>query len=344
MLALRYLSIGAGPELVDLAIPNPRGTQVLLRVTAAGVCHSDSFVMSRPASEYIWGLPLTLGHEGVGVVVEVADAGDSALLGESVAVFGPRGCGVCPQCAAGRENTCLHGPTLGPRSPGLGSDGFMAEYAIVEHARYLVPIGQLAAATAAPLTDAGLTALHAIRPSFSALVDGTHAVVIGAGGVGGMAIQLLRACTSTTVIAVDIGAEKLDGARRNGAHHVVEAGDSAAAQIRELTDGLGASLVADIVAMDSTLRLAADSVAPGGDIAVVGVASGRLTVGWGALPSGASLRFPRWGTIGELREVIALAQARRISPLVETYSLTEGVQVYQRLEAGEITGRAVLIP
>src|SRR5690625_3946835 len=141
MKALQYRAIGSAPEVVEVETPEPGPGQVRLRVTAAGVCHSDEFVMSLTADAYSCGLPLTLGDEGAGVVDKLGDGVVGVELGTSVAVYGPWGCGHCYMCAQGKENYCERAAELGIAPPGLGSPGAMAEYLIVNSARHLVPLG-----------------------------------------------------------------------------------------------------------------------------------------------------------------------------------------------------------
>ena len=164
-----------------------------------------------------------------------------------VAVYGPWGCGRCRACRLSAENYCEHQAEIGAFGGGLGLDGGMAEYMLVPHARLLLPLGDLDPRDAAPLSDAALTPYHAIKRSLHLLVPGSTAVVIGVGGLGHMAVQILRALTPAQVIAVDSSAEKLALAREIGADETVEPGDEAAARIRELTAGRGAELVLDDV-------------------------------------------------------------------------------------------------
>src|SRR5262249_40006500 len=147
----------------------------------------------------------------------------------------------------------------GPSPGGLGgTDGGMADYLLVPATRYLIPLGNLDPRVAAPLTDAGLTAYHAVKRSLSLLGPGSTAVVIGAGGLGQMAIQILRAlCAATTVVAVDTSAGKLETAKELGADEGLLSGDGAVSRISELTGGQGAELVLDLVAVNPTLTMAA---------------------------------------------------------------------------------------
>ncbi|WP_404312343.1 alcohol dehydrogenase catalytic domain-containing protein [Agrococcus terreus] len=248
MQAVRYTTFGERPELVEIERPEPGPGEVLLRITASGLCHSDEVVMSFPEEGYPYPMPMTLGHEPAGVVEALGEGATGVEVGDAVIVYGCWGCGVCAMCASGREQLCLRGMV----SPGLGRDGAMAEYMVVDTARHLVPIGDLDPVRAASLTDAALTPYEAIKKVLPHLTGGSTAVVIGAGGLGHVAIQLLRQLTSAKVIALDVGEEKLAFAREMGAHETVESNADAAARVRELTDGIGAEVVLDFVGIDAT--------------------------------------------------------------------------------------------
>lgn len=344
MKAVQYRQVGGRPEVVTIPDPVPGPGQVLLRVAAAGLCHSDQFVMSLPADQYIYGLPLTLGHEGAGVVEALGDGAEGVSVGDSVAVYGPWGCGRCVKCAQGRENYCLNAAALNIRPPGLGWPGAMAEYMIVDSPRHLVPLGGLDPVQNVSLTDAGLTPYHAIKQAIANLGAGSTAVVIGAGGLGHLGIQILRAISGATVVALDVSEEKLALAREVGAHHTLKSDDDAPAAIRELTDGQGASAVFDFVGAPPTVRIAAASAGNEGHVSIVGIGGGLLPVGFGSTAYDVSVRSPYWGYRSELIEVLELARRGQISVEVETYSLDEAPEAYQRLHDGQVRGRAVVVP
>ncbi|MEU8529160.1 NAD(P)-dependent alcohol dehydrogenase [Streptomyces sp. NPDC048629] len=344
MKALQYRTVGAEPEVVDVPDPEPGPGQVLLKVTAAGVCHSDIAVMSWPAEQLPFPLPLTLGHEGVGTVAALGPGATGFEVGDAVAVYGPWGCGSCHMCAQGKENYCLRAAELGIRPPGLGAPGAIAEYLLVDNPRHLVPLGVLDPVRAAPLTDAGLTPYHAIKISLPKLLPGSTAVVIGTGGLGHVAIQLLRAMTAARVVALDLTEEKLALARAVGAHETVLSGASAAASVRELTNGRGAEVVLDFVGAPPTTTAAGAMAAVEGDVTIVGLGGGTLPVGFGALPYEASVTSPYWGTRAELIEVLDLARAGSVDVHVETYTMDEAPRAYQRLHDGLVNGRAVILP
>ncbi|MFJ9952884.1 NAD(P)-dependent alcohol dehydrogenase [Kitasatospora sp. NPDC091207] len=344
MKAVQYRTAGGAPEVVTVPDPEPGPGQVLLKVTAAGVCHSDIAVMSLPAEQLSFPLPLTLGHEGVGTVAGLGAGVTGFAEGDPVAVYGPWGCGSCAKCAEGKENYCLRAAELGIRPPGLGAPGAMAEYMIVDNPRHLVPLGGLDPVRAVPLTDAGLTPYHAIKRSLGKLVPGSTAVVIGTGGLGHVAIQLLRAMTAARVVALDVSEEKLALARAVGAHETVRSDASAPAAVRALTGGVGAQVVLDFVGAPPTVASAGAMAAVEGDVTIVGLGGGALPVGFGALPYEVSVASPYWGTRAELIEVLDLARAGAVEVHVETYGIDEAPLAYERLHAGRINGRAVILP
>jgi propanol-preferring alcohol dehydrogenase len=315
---------------------------VRLKVTAAGLCHSDEFVMGLP--EGAFELPMTLGHEGVGVVDALGPGATGVSVGDSVAVYGAWGCGVCHACAQGAENYCSRASALGIQPPGLGAPGALAEYLIVDDVRHLVPLGDLDPVAAVSLTDAGLTPYHAIVSSLGALPAGSSAVVIGVGGLGHVGIQILRAITGATVIALDVGEEKLQLARSVGAHRALHSDERAVAAIRDLTGGVGAQVVFDFVGAPATLEIARQSVAMNGRIEIVGIGGGTLATGFFSTPYGATVRAPYWGTRAELIEVLDLARAGAIHVEVERFTLDEAPEAYRRLHEGTIRGRAGVVP
>jgi propanol-preferring alcohol dehydrogenase len=221
----------------------------------------------------------------------------------------------------------------------------MAEYVVVP-ARQLIPIGDLDVTQAAPLTDAGLTPYHAIALSRHNLRPSSTVVVIGVGGLGHMAVQILSVTTASRIIAVDLRDEALALAREVGAHEAFKSDDTAVANIRALVGPPpgGADVVLDFVGAAPTLEIARSVVSTGGDLVIVGLAGGTLPVGFGTMPFEARVTVPFWGTRAELAEVIALARAGRIRAHVEKFPLSDVRKAYDALRAGRLSGRAVVVP
>ncbi len=332
------------PELRDVPVPEPGPGQLLIRVGGSGACHSDLHVMEWPAGALAYPLPFTLGHETAGWIEKMGPGVEGWQVGEAVAVYGPWGCGRCRACRLSRETACERAAEIGAAGGGLGRDGGMAEYMLIPSGRLLVPLGDLDPCEVAPLTDAGLTPYHAIKRSLSLLVPGSTAVVIGVGGLGHMAVQILRALSPARLVAVDVAQHKLDLARQVGADATLLSGSETAGQLRELTHGRGADLVLDFVGADPTMALAAQLVRVEGDLTVVGLAGGTLPFRFGVVPFDVSLTMPYWGSQVELMEVIELARAGRIKAHVERFPLEKVTDAYERLRQGTLQGRAVVCP
>lgn len=328
-------------ELRQVPQPEPAPGEVLVRVGAAGACHSDLHILDAPDALGL-PIPLTIGHENAGWVEALGPGVTGFERGEAVAIYGIVACGQCAACLAGLDNACRR---VTPGGIGLSRDGGMAEF-LVAPARQLLPIGDLDVTQAAPLTDAGLTPYHAIAVTRRSLRPGGTCVVIGIGGLGHMAVQILSATTASRIIAVDVRDQALALAREGGAHHAVRADADAVAHIRELVGPApgGADVILDCVGAPATVEIARSVVSTGGDVAIVGLGGGSLPVGFGTVPFEARVIVPFWGTRSELAEVLALAAAGRIAAHVERFSLAEARTAYDRLRAGQVQGRAVIVP
>lgn len=343
MKAVRYVATGQPPEIVDLPVPTPGPGQVLIRIAGAGVCHSDLHVLDEGI-----GLPgpFTLGHENAGWIAALGAGVDDWKEGDAVAVYGPWGCGRCRTCQSSAENYCENHARIPSYGGGLGSDGGMAEYMIVPSARLLVPLGGLDPVKAAPLSDAALTPYHAIKAALPLLTPEASVVVLGIGGLGHMAVQLLQALTPARLIAGDIDDAKLAHARALGVQYTVNTrdGDVAADTIAGLVGTRGVTVALDFVGAQPTIDLCQRVVGRASRLTVVGLGGGSVRYAANNPPYGCEVSVPYWGSRTELMEVIALAQAGRIHTEVEVFALEQAADVYQRLRDGRIHGRAVLTP
>jgi len=342
MKAVRYVEGGRPPEIVDLPTPTPGPGEVLLRVAGAGVCHSDLHVLDHAT----FPVAFTLGHENAGHVAALGQGVTSWREGDAVAVYGPWGCGRCHACQTSAENYCEQHAGLPAPGGGLGLDGGMAEYMIVPSPRLLVPLGKLDPVRAAPLSDAALTPYHAIKTALPLLTPDTDVVVVGIGGLGHMAVQILKALTPARLIACDIDDEKLAHARALGADHTVNTRDAkkAVEMIRHVVGARGAAVALDFVGAQPTIDLCTRIVGRASRLTIVGMGGGTLHYSPNRPPYGCEVSVPFWGTRTELMEVIALAETGRIKAEVETFPLEDALDVYQRLREGRIHGRAVLVP
>ncbi|MCW2500342.1 MAG: alcohol dehydrogenase GroES-like protein [Frankiales bacterium] len=343
MLALRAVGWAQPPVLQDVPEPRPGEGEVLLEVLAAGVCQSDLHVLDAPEGVLPYVLPCTLGHEVAGRVVALGPGVAGPDLGAEVLVHGPVGCGGCPACAVGEDNHCRRRAELRSAGIGLGRDGGMAELVVVP-ARALVGLRGLDPVAAVGLTDAGLTSYAALEATLPELREGTTAVVVGVGGLGHLAVQVLRALTDAQVIAVDSRVAGRELATASGAHAALEP-DGWAEQVQERMAGAGAELVLDVVGSQSTLDSALRVVATGGQLTVVGSGDGALALTKGQqLVQGLRVALPFWGSRRQLERVVELAVAGVLHVDHEFHPLSDGPAVLERLRRGEVSGRAVLVP
>jgi D-arabinose 1-dehydrogenase-like Zn-dependent alcohol dehydrogenase len=337
-------------ELMHGEIPQPKGTEVLVRVKAAGLCHSDLHIWE---GYYDLGggkklsladrgikLPLTLSHEICGEVVAAGPDAGPVQTGMTAVVHPWIGCGQCAACLRGEENICVK-----PQSLGVMRAGGFADYVIVPHPRYLVDLGGLDPVKAAPLACAGVTTYSAIR-KFGERIHETPVVVIGAGGLGLMAIEVLKALGGKGAIVVDVDPTKREAALQEGALAAIDArAPDAATQVAQAVGG-GARAVLDLVGATSTVTLALDSSARGGHIVIVGLMGGDITLALPIIPM-RPLRIEGSyvGTLPELRELVALMRDGKIRPApVTSRPLTEVNAALQALQEGKVVGRQVLIP
>ena len=348
MWALRLPSWKSEPELVEVPVPVPGPGEVLLQVGAAGACHSDLHLMHDfEAGALPWEPPFTLGHENAGWVHTLGEGVRGLEPGQPVAVVGAWGCGQCQRCLGGYETLCER-PHLAPvpgGGGGLGMDGGMAEYLLVPAARHLVPLPDaLDPVSAAPLTDAALTPYHAVRRSQHKLGPASTAVVIGVGGLGHLAVQVLKATTAARIVAVDPRESSRDSALRGGADLAVAPGPDAIEEIRDFTRGVGADVVLDHVGSDDTLAMAAGVCRSLGDLTIVGIGGGTLPVSFFSLPYETSVQTTYWGNRHELVEVLDLGARGLLTAETSLYTLHDAPQAYLDLAHGTVTGRAVVVP
>lgn len=348
MKALRLLDWKSDPVLVEVAEPVAGPGQVLIRVGAAGACHSDVHLMRDfEPGQLPWNPPFTLGHENAGWVHSLGAGASGFDIGQPVAVYGPWGCGRCERCLIGSENYCENpeGRTVPHLGGGLGVDGGMAQFMLVPSPRHLVALPEsLSPLDAAPLTDAGLTSYHAVQRSRAKLVPGSFAVVIGVGGLGHLAVQILKATTAAVVIALDTRRDALDLAVTCGADHAFLSNDDATEAVRHTTRGRGADVVLDFVGANATMALGARVTRSMGDLTVVGIGGGSLAYSPLGVAPEVSIQHPYWGSRPELVAVLDLASRGLVRAEYTMFSLDEALRAYASVEAGTVFGRAVIRP
>ncbi|MBB63771.1 MAG: zinc-binding alcohol dehydrogenase [Waddliaceae bacterium] len=350
MRAATIVSSGQALEIQERAIPKPIGKEVLIKVEAAGVCHSD--LHFRDGAYQMGGgrilqlhergvnYPLIPGHEVAGTVEACGESVLEFSLNERVLVYPWMGCTICRSCELGDEHLCVH-----PKSLGLYQSGGYAEYILVPDMKYLVPIGDLAVEMATTLACSGLTAYTAVKK-----VEKTQAqnvVLIGMGGLGLCAIQLLAYLFKDIfVVAVDVDDRKLEEAQRLGADSVINSKtEEAVEEIKKLCGG-GADCVIDFVNMSATASLGFSCLRKRGSLILVGLFGGDLTVSLPLFPMmSISIEGAYTGRLSDLHKLVQLAQKGVLQPLVsKSYSLDEVNQALNDLENGKVLGRALLKP
>jgi propanol-preferring alcohol dehydrogenase len=345
MRAYRLLAWEQAPVVVEVPVPEPGPGEILVQVAGNGLCHSDVTMRQMPgafAEAVGWVVPFTLGHEIGGRVAALGTGMADLTVGEAVALVSPTSCGRCWWCTRGLDGTCPHGLV----GRGYGADGGLADYVLVRDRRALIPLGTLDPVHAAPLTDAGATSHHAVARVAERLEDDSRAVVIGAGGLGAFAVQLLRALTRAEVIAVDTNPARLEYVRELGAHHtVVGVDDDTRGALVELTGGEGAHAVFDFVGVDDTIATGLASVRPAGAFALVGAGNGSLHAPWiRGLPREAEVFTFQGSNIADARAVVRLAEEGRLRADVDRFGFDEIDDAYAAMEAGTLRGRAVVTP
>ena len=333
----------------DYADPQPQGGQVLMKVDACGVCHTDLHLHEgffdlgggealRVADRGVK-LPFTMGHEVVGTVLAAGPDAEGVAPGDRRIVYPWIGCGQCEVCRKGQELLCLK-----PRIVGTWKDGGYSDRVIVPDARYLVDFDGIPEGLAATYACSGLTAYSAVR-KVGELGPDDSLLLIGAGGVGLSTLHIARAITRARLIVADVDPAKRALAEREGAVVIDNAAEGALAKVRELGGG-GVSAAIDHVGRPTTARFGIEALRKGGTMVVVGLYGDRLTIPVPWLPLRMlTLRGSFTGTLDELKELVALARAGRIPPIpVQDRPIAEVNAVLDDLRKGRVAGRVVLRP
>ena len=336
MRAVRFSGAGLPLTVEELARPEPGPGQVLVEVAAAGVCGTELHFLDgllTPART-----PITLGHEVAGTVVEVGEGVTEVAVGDRVAVHYFHSCGQCAHCTSGDDHLCD-----APQGfLAFMTDGGFAEHVVVP-ARSAVPVpDDLDLVEAAPLCCSGATAVHAVR--VAGVAAGQVAVVYGTGGVGLALVQLLR-LTGARVVAVGRGEPRLALASEFGAETVNASEQDVAARVRELTGGVGADVVFELVGTAESGAAALAALGKGGALVYIGYSFDQVAL------SPLSLVVPEHRILtsvgnrrSELVEALALAASGALRTRVATWPLEQAPAVLDDLRAGRIVGRAVLVP
>jgi D-arabinose 1-dehydrogenase-like Zn-dependent alcohol dehydrogenase len=355
MRSFQVADFNAPLKEVERPTPRPAGTEVLIKVRAAGVCHSDLHIWEggydlghgrKPLSLRDRGvsLPRTMGHETVGEVVafgpDVKEGDKGGLkVGDVTLVYPWLGCGKCATCLAGDENMCLK-----PASLGVYCDGGYADHMTVPHPKYLLDLKGLDPVTAAPYACSGVTtysALKKVEKDFS-----TPIVIFGAGGLGLMALSLLKAMGGRGAIVVDIDARKREAAEKAGALATVDgkAPDALEQLVRKAGEPIRA--VIDLVGSAQTAQLGFDCLTKGGKLVIVGLFGGGAPWALPLIPIKAiTIQGSYVGNLRETQELLDLVRAKKVAPIpVTTMPLAKANDALVDLQKGKLVGRAVLVP
>ena len=330
--------------------PTLSGTEVLLRVTANGICHSDLHIregsynlgQGRTLSFGDRGLklPLVMGHEPTGRVLALGPDAGEVDTSKDYVIYPWQGCGDCFQCNMGRENYCAS-----PQYLGLNVDGGYADTIKIPHPRYLFDMGRLSPEIAAPLACSGLTTFSALK-KVEYTIKEAPVVIIGAGGLGLMAIGLVQAMGGLAPVVVDLDPAKRKAALAAGAAQAIDgAADDAVAQVQAAVGGPALAAI-DLVGAESSAGLAFDAVGKGGKIVMVGLFGGAASWPLPLIPVKAVTILGSYvGSLKEFGELMALAVDGKVPALpTQTHELEKASELLDQLEEGKIIGRAVLVP
>jgi alcohol dehydrogenase, propanol-preferring len=351
MKAARIVQTSQPLEIQQLEKPNPKASQVLVKIQAVGVCHSDLHLWEG-AYEGLGGqvikttdrgvrYPLTPGHEIAGVIESIGEDVKEFAKGDRVLIYPWIGDGLCPACRAGEENLCDS-----PRSLGIYSDGGYAEYVLVPNYRYLIRLDDNMDINAGAILGCSvLTGYGAVKTAM--LKPNDNVIVVGAGGIGLMAIQSVKAITEARTIAMDIDDKKLETAKKYGADITINSKtQDPVKSVMELTDNLGADAVLDIVNASKTVETDMQLLRKRGKVVLVGLFGGELRLNLVSMPTRAYKLIGSYtGTMADLIELVSLAQRGIIKPIVSArFKLEQATEALEKLKAGQIIGRGVINP
>jgi alcohol dehydrogenase, propanol-preferring len=338
MRAIRYDGPKRPLRLEELAVPDPGRGEVRVRVTAAGICHTELHFLSGLLDLGV--APLTLGHEAVGVIDAVGAGVDSVTEGDRVVAYYYAGCGRCEHCRRGDENLCA----ALRAEYGFISDGGFADYMTIPARNAVVLPASITDPQAAPIGCGVTTAIHASK--LADLRRGDFVLVFGAGTVGFGLVQLAQ-LSGARAIAVGRSKEKLRMARELGAEHTIDASaEDVAARVREITGGRGADVVFEMVATRETMEQSARSLAKRGRLVFIGYSADSFTIHPIQLViSEASVLGSVGNTLDELHQAVELVASGKIRTVVDrTLPLGDYQSAVDAMLRGEVVGRAVLQP
>ena len=336
-------------EINETELPKPNGNQVIVKVRSTGVCHSDLHLWEggydtgdgfMKVTDRGVKFPVTPGHEVVGSVEEIGDSVQGVNIGDLVLVYPWIGCGECPTCEKGDTNLCES-----PKSLGVFQDGGYAEYVLVPDAKFLAKIDNLDPDAAASLACSGLTAFTAVKKALTNSPE--NILIVGAGGLGLMGVQIANALTKANIICADLDDEKLESAKKLGATHIINTKESdAVKKIMSICNEKGVDSIIDFVNAPPTVKMDLSLIRKRGNIILVGLFGGSVELPLVSVPLKAiTIQGAYTGNYNDMLELIKLAQRGVINPIVSKhYKLDDANTALDDLKNRKIIGRAVINP
>ena len=341
MKAVQLMKYDVAPELVDVPEPDVAAPfDIIVRIGGAGVCRTDLHIIEGQWAEKSGvSLPYTLGHENAGWVSAVGSAVTNVAVGDPVILHPLVTCGLCRACRDGDDVHCENSAF-----PGIDSDGGYAEY-LKTSARSAIKLdAALEPAGVAALADAGLTAYHAVAKAARKLRPGDRAVIIGAGGLGHIGVQVLRALSPVEMIVVDRNADALALARDLGADHTVVSNDDTVGAVLDLTDGKGAEAVIDFVGEGGAVEMGVACLRRNGNYYVIGYGGSINVLAIDIISTEINFIGNLVGSYNDLAELMVLAARGQVTLHTSTYPLTDFQNALDDLDHGKVRGRAILVP
>ena len=336
-------------KISEIETPKPTGMQVLVKVKAVGVCHSDLHLWEggydtgdgfMKVTDRGVKFPVVPGHEIVGKVSEIGDSVTEIKVGDDVLVYPWIGCGICPTCEKGDTNLCE-----APKSLGVFQDGGYAEYSMIPDYKFLIKISGIDLEGAASLSCSGLTAYTAVKKAISNSPE--NILIVGAGGLGLMGVQISKALSNAKIICADLDDQKLKKAQEMGAHHVINTKDPETLKnILSICNEKGADSIIDFVNAPPTVKLDLSVIRKRGNIILVGLFGGAVDLPLVSIPLKAiTIQGAYTGNYNDLVELVDLAKNGIIKPIVsKRYVLDEANNALEDLRNRKIIGRAIITP
>ena len=337
-------------SISEFETPKPEGDQVLLKVNSVGVCHSDLHLWEggydlgdgkfMKVTDRGVKYPVTPGHEIVGTVEDIGSKVSGIVKGDQVLVFPWIGCGNCPACKVANENLCD-----APKSMGVFQDGGYSDYTLIPNFKYLAKLDGVDPDAATSLACSGLTAYTAIKKANQNSPE--FLVIVGAGGLGLMGVQIAKSITDAKIICADLDDEKLNIAKQMGADFVINSKDPQSAEkIMSLCNDKGADSVVDFVNAPPTVKTGLAVLRKRGNLVLVGLFGGSLEISLVTIPlKSITIQGAYTGNFNDMVELLDLARKGTINPIIsKRYSLDDANIALEDLKARKIIGRAVINP